>query len=297
MVRSAGVYRAQAAVMLFGVLVPWVVSIIDMSQVFGFFYVDTAAATFAVTGLAFFPGLFRLRLLDLTPVAWAAVVERMNDPVVVIDALGPDRRVEPGRRHAVRRAALWRDSGRRGGAGVRHLASPRRPVGCGSMEYREASFEIDGPDPALDLAGSTRGSRGWATTPVPPAGSWSSATSPNGGKPRKNGSGCSGNRWPGPKPRRVIQAQDRFLATLSHELRTPLTPILAAATAMLDHPVSPADDLPELLGMIRRNVVLEVRLIDDLLDLTRIRGGKAPPDARGRRRARIDPSCHRDLPA
>ncbi len=71
----------------------------------------------------------------------------------------------------------------------------------------------------------------------------------------------------------VIRAQDRFLATLSHELRTPLTPILATVTAMLDQPVSSAE-LPELLGMIRRNMVLEVRLIDDLLDLTRIRGGK-----------------------
>src|SRR5262249_16939004 len=56
-VRSAGVYRAQAAVMLFGVIVPWMVSIVDMTQMLGHFYVDTAAATFAVTGLAFFPGL------------------------------------------------------------------------------------------------------------------------------------------------------------------------------------------------------------------------------------------------
>ena len=100
-VRSVGVYRAQAAVMLFGVLVPWVVSIIDMTQVFGFFYVDTAAATFAVTGLAFFPGLFRLRLLDLTPVAWAAVVERMNDPVVVIDAGGRVVALNPAARQLV----------------------------------------------------------------------------------------------------------------------------------------------------------------------------------------------------
>ena len=73
-----GVYRAQAAVMLFGVLVPWVVSIIDMSHVFGVFYVDMAAASFAVTGLAFVPGLSRFRLLDLKPVAWATVVERIT---------------------------------------------------------------------------------------------------------------------------------------------------------------------------------------------------------------------------
>ena len=67
-------------------------------------------------------------------------------------------------------------------------------------------------------------------------------------------------------------AKDRFLATLSHELRTPLTPVLATVTAMLGDPDTP-DSLRHVLEMIRRNVVLEVRLIDDLLDLSRIRRG------------------------
>jgi CheY-like chemotaxis protein len=69
------------------------------------------------------------------------------------------------------------------------------------------------------------------------------------------------------------EAKDRFLATLSHELRTPLTPVLATVTALLDQSTTPAASR-DVLEMIRRNVHLEVRLIDDLLDLTRIRGGK-----------------------
>ena len=87
-VQSAGVYRAQAAVMLFAVIVPWIVNMVDMTQVFGYIHIDTAAMTFAVTGLAFLPGLFRFRLLDLTPVAWAVVVKGMNDPVIVFDPWG-----------------------------------------------------------------------------------------------------------------------------------------------------------------------------------------------------------------
>ena len=74
--------------MLFGVIFPWVINIIDMSRLFGFIYVDTAAMSFGITGLAFVPGLFRYRLLDLTPVAWAVVVDGINDPVVVIDPSG-----------------------------------------------------------------------------------------------------------------------------------------------------------------------------------------------------------------
>ncbi len=68
------------------------------------------------------------------------------------------------------------------------------------------------------------------------------------------------------------QSKDRFLAVLSHELRNPLNPVLIAVAAMLEAKVDPAL-LPEL-EMIRRNVELESRLIDDLLDLSRIVRGR-----------------------
>jgi HAMP domain-containing protein/signal transduction histidine kinase/ActR/RegA family two-component response regulator len=68
-------------------------------------------------------------------------------------------------------------------------------------------------------------------------------------------------------------AKDQFLAMLSHELRTPLTPVLASALALESEPELPKE-IHECLGMIRRNVELEARLIDDLLDLTRIGRGK-----------------------
>jgi PAS domain S-box-containing protein len=68
-------------------------------------------------------------------------------------------------------------------------------------------------------------------------------------------------------------AKDRFLATLSHELRTPLTPVLAVLSGLeASHRCPP--DLYRELEMVRRNVELEARLIDDLLDLTRISRGK-----------------------
>src|SRR5438034_441513 len=68
-------------------------------------------------------------------------------------------------------------------------------------------------------------------------------------------------------------AKDQFLAMLSHELRTPLTPVLASALALENEPELPSN-IHESLQMIRRNVELEARLIDDLLDLTRIDRGK-----------------------
>lgn len=68
-------------------------------------------------------------------------------------------------------------------------------------------------------------------------------------------------------------AKDRFLAVLSHELRTPLSPVLMTAAALETSP-DLAESLREDMAMIRRNVELEARLIDDLLDLSRITNGK-----------------------
>ncbi|HEX4124045.1 MAG TPA: response regulator [Tepidisphaeraceae bacterium] len=65
------------------------------------------------------------------------------------------------------------------------------------------------------------------------------------------------------------KAKDHFLAVLSHELRTPLTPVLALVS-QLETQSNLSEDLRADLGTIRRNVQLEAKLIDDLLDLTRI---------------------------
>jgi two-component system CheB/CheR fusion protein len=70
------------------------------------------------------------------------------------------------------------------------------------------------------------------------------------------------------------RAKDRFLAVLSHELRTPLTPVLTTLQILQRRPEIEREELRESLELIRRNIELEARLIDDMLDLTRISTGK-----------------------
>ncbi len=67
-------------------------------------------------------------------------------------------------------------------------------------------------------------------------------------------------------------AKDNFLATLSHELRTPLTPVLLCAAA-LEHEPAIEPQFREQLGMMRKIIELEARLIDDLLDVTSVSRG------------------------
>jgi PAS domain S-box-containing protein len=71
----------------------------------------------------------------------------------------------------------------------------------------------------------------------------------------------------------ATRAKDDFLAVLSHELRTPLTPVLMAVTDLLDDRQTCRSFRPKL-KMIRDNVRLEARLIEDLLDLSRIARGQ-----------------------
>jgi PAS domain S-box-containing protein len=68
-------------------------------------------------------------------------------------------------------------------------------------------------------------------------------------------------------------AKDRFLAVLSHELRSPLTPALAVVTSDELWDAVP-ESLHSLLETARRNLEVEKQLIDDLLDISRIRMSK-----------------------
>ena len=84
---------------------------------------------------------------------------------------------------------------------------------------------------------------------------------------------------------RASKAKDDFLAILSHELRTPLTPVSAGVQLLRDEmrkvsrngesiSADKADEWATMLDNVLKNVELEARLIDDLLDHTRIARGK-----------------------
>jgi signal transduction histidine kinase len=69
------------------------------------------------------------------------------------------------------------------------------------------------------------------------------------------------------------RAKDVFLATLSHELRTPLTPVVGWIK-LLRNGTLDSSGVAQALDAIERNAWLQSRLIDDLLDTSRIATGK-----------------------
>jgi PAS domain S-box-containing protein len=69
------------------------------------------------------------------------------------------------------------------------------------------------------------------------------------------------------------RAKDEFLATLSHELRTPLSPVLTWSELLRRRAASP-QETERGLAAISRNANNLARLIDELLDVSRIEAGK-----------------------
>jgi len=73
--------------------------------------------------------------------------------------------------------------------------------------------------------------------------------------------------------READRRKDEFLATLAHELRNPLAPI-CTSVEVLRHLKNTPEQTAEIIGIIERQALQMVRLIDDLVDVSRITRGK-----------------------
>jgi PAS domain S-box-containing protein len=73
---------------------------------------------------------------------------------------------------------------------------------------------------------------------------------------------------------RTARMKDEFLATLSHELRTPLNAILGWTQLLRARGTPEVAEFQRAMEVIERNSRAQVRLIDDLLDLSRIMSGR-----------------------
>jgi len=101
---ASTVHRKQVGVMLVGALVPWVANFLFITRTGPFQVLDPTPLAFAITGVAFSWGLFRLRLLDIMPIAHEAIFRNMVDGVVVLDAQGRIADLNPAAQRIVARA-------------------------------------------------------------------------------------------------------------------------------------------------------------------------------------------------
>jgi signal transduction histidine kinase/ActR/RegA family two-component response regulator len=253
--RSSGTQLARLRVLIVGVLLPWFVNALDLSGRSPIPQLDLTSMVFTATGLLLVPGVLHLKMLDLVPVARDRVLQGMREAVIVLD---PQGRIAELNRAAHR--LLDRNGRVAFGEAATLMFRSWGELVAQLEDLSERSVEIGGADDSVSELQITRLEdagrlAGWLLLLR------DITERRRAEQERQHRAGIEAES----------RAKDHFLAVLSHELRTPLTPILAAVSAMLEDDQDPA--VRTTLEMIRRNVELEARLIDDLLDLTRIGRG------------------------
>ena len=78
--------RGQVGTVLVGALLPWAIDIVGVAGLNPFSGLDLTPFAFSITCICFLVGFSRYRLLDLVPIARDALIESMNDGVIVLDA-------------------------------------------------------------------------------------------------------------------------------------------------------------------------------------------------------------------
>ena len=258
-----GVLRKQMLFLSACLLIPLVINVADMLKLIPMPYreYDLTAGTFVVTGVLGFLLLRRFHLINVAPVSYSLVVQEMLDAIIVLDA---SRRIV-----GVNRAAVGLM-----GRVDRDIIGLRGDMLPGWLEIPEHLSKLEGAAELSYRLGADSGDSGYAYDVRV-------SRFPHGREPGwlviiRDISAQS--RAEVEQTARIAAEQanltkDAFLAKLGHELRTPLTPVLAIVSAALDDR-SIAPELRSSLEIVQRNVHLEARLIDDLLDQSLISLGK-----------------------
>ena len=258
-----GVLRKQMLFLSACLLIPLVINVADMLGIIPLPYreYDLTAATFVVTGVLGFVLLRRFHLINVAPVSYSLVVQEMLDAIIVLDAW---RRIA-----GVNRAAL-----RLMGRLDKDIIGLPGDMIPGWLQIPEHLSSLEGAaELSYRLVGDSRD----------PGSTYDVRVSrfPHGREPGwlviirdiSAQSRAEAERTARIAAEQANLAKDAFLAKLGHELRTPLTPVLAIVSAALDQrSIPPA--LRSSLEIVQRNVRLEARLIDDLLDQSLISLGR-----------------------
>jgi PAS domain S-box-containing protein len=261
--RSPGIYRRQGAALLVAVAAPWVGNGMYVLGLNPFPYLDLTPFAFLVSGMALSWGLFRFRFLELVPVARDALVEGMEDGVIVVD---------PGGRIVDLNPAAQRVLGTTASEAVGEPLSRLSPVlddlidGYSAVDGDlEAHKEVDlgegGTGRSYDLVLSSLRDRGGRRT--------GRLLVLRDVTERKHAEKEMIRQ--GAELARSNAELEHFAYLIAHDLRAPLRSINGFSQILLeDHANTLDDEGRTYLSRIRAGTLRMEKLIDELLELSRL---------------------------
>ena len=272
LVRSPRVFREQGAALLFAVAAPWVGNGMYVTGLSPAPNLDLTPFAFLLSGAALSFGLFRFHLLDIVPVARDAVIEGMDDGVVVVDTGGRVVDLNPAARRI-----LARPGGDPVGDTLRRLA-PRLDALL-AEDSGEARVEVGLGEGAarrnFDLAISPlRDREGRSTGRLLVLHDVTERKRTEEELIRQKAELARSNA-----------ELENFAYLIAHDLRAPLRGVNGFSHILLeDHAGGLDEEGRDLLRRVRDGALRMGQLIDDLLELSRL--------ARTRmRRQRVDMSA------
>ncbi len=260
--RASSVYRGQSLTLLLAALLPWIANIVDYFAYPQFLPIPTTAFGFALGGLCLVYGIFRFRVLDITPIARTNIIESMTDAVFVTD-----------QKHRVVDVNV-------AGANL-VFSTPETLIGTELGTVFETQLNITNVltegvfKSGLLAVGDTPNTQYFETT-YSPLRSQSNEVSGyylilHDVTARKLAEDEILHAKK--EVEEANEAKTQFLATISHEIRTPLNAVLGLTDLiLLDDNLT--NDQRHSLEQVRTSGDMLVKMLNDLLDLSKIDAGK-----------------------
>ncbi len=246
-------FRGQAIICGSGAIVPMLANIVDRLGYNPVYPVDLAPMTAGFSGLLIGVGLLRYRMFDLVPIAYEQVVQRLRDPVLVIDSKG--RLVQAN-------SAAWTLLGvgpnRAIGYEVHHLLPTDSEIAIRLARAEADQFEwVDAVGRVFDveIIGLTSRGRnsGWIVVAHDITSHHAAAETERTARVNADAANL---------------AKSQFLATMSHEIRTPIHVMTGMAQMLAATKLTSSQrDCVESLTQASDHLIA---LIDNLLEYSRI---------------------------
>ena len=263
LLRSPRLYRRQGAALLVAVAAPWVGNGMYVLGLNPFPYLDLTPFAFLISGTAVSWGLFRFRFLEIVPVARDALVEGMEDGVIVVDPRGRVVDLNPAAQRV-----LGTTASEAVGEPLSRLSQILDDLisgyGAGESDL-EAHKEVDlgenGAGRSYDLVLSSLRDRGGRRT--------GRLLVLRDVMERKRAEEEMIRQ--GAELARSNAELENFAYLIAHDLRAPLRGINGFSQILLeDHAEGLDDEGREYLERIRAGTLRMEQLIDELLELSRL---------------------------